>query len=1093
MEFRVLGPLEVTLDGQAIPLGGPKQRGVLAMLLLQANETVSRGRLVEGLWGENAPPTAQRSLDSYISRLRALVGADRVVRHAPGYSFRVEDGELDLAHFEHLVERALSRRGTEPRGALSDLQDAMALWRGPALADLLDEPFAQVEAGRLEDRRASVEEERLETMLALGEGPEAVGALEELIRREPLRERPHGQLMIALYRSGRAVEALEVFQSFRRLLADELGLEPGPSLHDLQRRILEHDPTLAPRTIRPSPPSRHRKRSLALLGLGAAVIAGIAGAIDLLAGRSETPHTDLNFAALVEVSAPSHEASVRLVSTPGGSTSGAGSVWVTEPDASEIVRIDPDSGSIVDRIPVVGSPGPIAFAAGAVWVTDVFGSRVLRIDPVTDRITQSVELGSRRAAALTASGDRLWVADVTENALVELDARSGSKLRTILLDHRPSALLAQNRTVWVASYEAGMVDAVDRRTGETIAGLHVGNGPVALAATGNAIWVANSLDSTVARINPTTGLVAPVLPVGSAPSSLATARGSLWVGNEYGGSVTRIDPRYARITGTTAVGGAAVSLAALRDRVWVGIRTLAQHRGGRLVLVHQRPLTIDPAIQLDLTPPQSDGLTRDSLVTFDHAPAPAGLGLVPDLAVSVPTPTDGGRTYRFRLRPGLRYSDGRFVRAADFQRSLERVYFLGAPSRELFDAIAGTDACEAGFHCDVSRGVVADEATRTITYHLSRPDPAFLFKLMSPAAAPIPRGTSLAQVGLTHRPIPGTGPYRVASATPQEIRYVRNPYFREWSHAAQPAGNPNVIVMRFGLNPAREAQAVARGTADWTADQIPASLLPRIAARFGDRLHSFSITETDFYRFNTRRPLFSDVRVRRAVNVALDRSRIARTYGGRIVATPTCQVLPPGLAGYKRYCPYTVRPRAGGAWIGPDLKRARALVAASGTRGRTVSLWGWTDDPTISPSAVREVARTLRVLGYRVNVRLVPHSYFDNGAIANAFATIDMLPAGWLDTGASAFFGPFVSCDGSFNRFFCDHRIDVLIGTAQRLEESAPRAAAAAWARVDRATVDQAASLPLVNPRQLDFVSTRVRNFQHHPYWDVLVDQLSIR
>ena len=205
---------------------------------------------------------------------------------------------------------------------------------------------------------------------------------------------------------------------------------------------------------------------------------------------------------------------------------------------------------------------------------------------------------------------------------------------------------------------------------------------------------------------------------------------------------------------------------------------------------------------------------------------------------------------------------------------------------------------------------------------------------------------------------------------------MRNPYFREWSHAAQPAGNPNVIVMRFGLNPAREAQAVARGTADWTADQIPASLLPRIAARFGDRLHSFSITETDFYRFNTRRPLFSDVRVRRAVNVALDRSRIARTYGGRIVATPTCQVLPPGLAGYKRYCPYTSRPRAGGAWIGPDLKRARALVAASGTRGRTVSLWGWTDDPTIGPSAVREVTRTLRILGYRVNMRLVPHSIF---------------------------------------------------------------------------------------------------------------------
>ena len=161
--------------------------------------------------------------------------------------------------------------------------------------------------------------------------------------------------------------------------------------------------------------------------------------------------------------------------------------------------------------------------------------------------------------------------------------------------------------------------------------------------------------------------------------------------------------------------------------------------------------------------------------------------------------------------------------------------------------------------------------------------------------------------------------------------------------------------------------------------------------------------------------------------------------------------------------------------------------------GRTVSLWGWTDDPTIRPSAVQEVARTLRSLGYRVKVRLVPHSYFDTGAAASAFATVDMLPAGWLDTSAAAFFVPFVTCDGSFNRFFCDHRIDALIGAARRLEESAPRAAAAAWARVDRATVDEAAWLPLVNPRQLDFVSARVGNFQHHPYWDILVDQLWVR
>ena len=146
---------------------------------------------------------------------------------------------------------------------------------------------------------------------------------------------------------------------------------------------------------------------------------------------------------------------------------------------------------------------------------------------------------------------------------------------------------------------------------------------------------------------------------------------------------------------------------------------------------------------------------------------------------------------------------------------------------------------------------------------------------------------------------------------------MRNPFFREWSHAAQPDGNPDVIVMRFGLTPGQEAQAVANGTADWTADQIPPSLLPQIAARFGEPAAQLLDDRDGLLPLQHADPSFNDVRVRRAVNLALDRSRIARTYGGRIVATPTCQVLPPGLAGYKRYCPYTARPRAGGAWAGP--------------------------------------------------------------------------------------------------------------------------------------------------------------------------------
>ena len=1091
MEFKILGPLEVIDDGRAIQVGGRKQRAVLAVLLLHANEVVSRGRLIEAVWGERAPPTAQRSLDSYVSRLRALLGQDRVVRQAPGYLLHVEPGELDLALFERLVSNALEQRPTNPQAALSELSDALALWRGPALADLLEEPFAQIEAARLEEQRVHAEEERLETRLVLGDGPGAVPDLQRLVQAEPLRERPRAQLMLALYQSGRAAEALELFQAYRRLLADELGLEPGPQLRDLQRQILSHDSSLAASPARGAP-GRRRRRPAALLALAAALIVGAAATVLIVTRGASSPRADASSPSMIELGLETAHGGVRLDASPAATTSGAGSLWVTEPDAAEVVRIDPRKDAIIDRIPIVGNPGPIAYAGGAIWVTDIFGARVLRIDPSTDRITQTVDLGSRRAAALAADGDRLWVADQAENALIEIDANDGKQLRTIDLGHRPSALLADAGTIWVASYDAGVVDAIASRSGDTVATLRVGNGPTALARTPSAVWVANSLDSTVSRIDPSSGLVAPVIPVGSAPSSLAVSNGSIWIGNEYGASVTQVDPDQARVKATTAVGGAAVALASVANRVWVGIRPLAQHRGGTLVLLHQRPLTIDPAIQLDLPPAQSDGLTRDSLVTFDHAGGTAGASVVPDLAVSVPAPTDSGRTYTFRLRPNLRYSNGQVVRAADFRRAIERVFFLGAPTIDLFKTIAGTNACGSGATCDLSHSIVTDERARTVSYHLARRDSSFLFNLTSLAAAPIPPSTLFAGVGFTHQPIPGTGPYRVASATSHEIRYVRNRFFHEWSHAAQPDGNPDTIVMRFGLTPAQEATAVANGKADWTADQIPPNQLPAIARRYGNRLHSFANTETDFYRFNTFRPPFNNVKARRAVNFALDRARIAKTYGGPVVATPTCQVLPPGIAGYTRYCPYTTHPGPAGAWRGPDLARAKTLVAESHTYGAHVSLWGYSDDPTIRPSAVHEVALTLRRLGYRVHVRLVPHSYFDTGAPASAFAGIDMLPAGWLDVGPDLFFRPWVSCSGTVNRFFCDRHIDDLIQRAADLESSSPRAAAVTWAAADHATVDAAAWLPFVNPRQVDFLSARVNNFQHHPYWDILVDQLWI-
>jgi DNA-binding SARP family transcriptional activator len=238
MEFRVLGPLEVVDGDREVPIGGARQRALLVLLLTRANEVVSTDRLIEQLWGETAPRTAGNTLQYYISQLRKALGPDRIVTRPPGYVLRVEAGELDLARFEVLLDE----------GHADGAREALALWRGQALADVADEPFAQAEVGRLEELRLMALERRLEADLELGRHAALVPELEGLVAKQPLRERLRALLMLALYRSGRQAEALAAYRDARRTLADDLGLEPGPALQELERAILRQDPALVPET-----------------------------------------------------------------------------------------------------------------------------------------------------------------------------------------------------------------------------------------------------------------------------------------------------------------------------------------------------------------------------------------------------------------------------------------------------------------------------------------------------------------------------------------------------------------------------------------------------------------------------------------------------------------------------------------------------------------------------------------------------------------------------------------------------------------------------------------------------------------------------
>jgi DNA-binding SARP family transcriptional activator len=241
MNFRLLGPLEVAERDRPLSLGGVKQRSVLAVLLLHANEVVSTDHLIDELWGDAPPARASKTIQVYMSRLRKELGADRLVTRPPGYQLLVQAGELDLARFEQLSDEA---RTAGPEEASSKLQEALALWHGPALADLAYEAFAQAEVARLEEMRLAVVEQRIDAELALGRHAEVVGDLEALVRRHPLRERLRGQLMLALYRSARQAEALEVYRAARRELAEELGLEPSDQLQRMEQAILLQDPSL---------------------------------------------------------------------------------------------------------------------------------------------------------------------------------------------------------------------------------------------------------------------------------------------------------------------------------------------------------------------------------------------------------------------------------------------------------------------------------------------------------------------------------------------------------------------------------------------------------------------------------------------------------------------------------------------------------------------------------------------------------------------------------------------------------------------------------------------------------------------------------
>jgi peptide/nickel transport system substrate-binding protein len=473
---------------------------------------------------------------------------------------------------------------------------------------------------------------------------------------------------------------------------------------------------------------------------------------------------------------------------------------------------------------------------------------------------------------------------------------------------------------------------------------------------------------------------------------------------------------------------------------------------------------------------------------------------VPDLATALPIVRDGGRTYVFRMWSGIRYSDGSAVKASDVRAALEREYRAGVGLSYLLPSLLGADRCSR-HHCDLSRGVAADDQAGIVTFHLAAPDPDFLFKLALPYGDVVPKSSPPIDVGA--RPLPATGPYRIARYVPgRALLLVRNPYFRTWSRDAQPPGYPDRIVYRFGLSAPAETSAVEQGRADVMLDSPPPQRLREIATRFPSRAHPF-VEPTVFYLFlNTRIPPFDDVRARRALNLAVDRAELVRLSGGGQLARPTCQVLPPGIGGYRPYCPYTAGASPSGGWTVPDPARARALLRAAGGARGAVSVHV-SSGPPARVAVARYFVGLLDRLGYRARLRTYADSQAFYSAAGRPSTRANAGVEGWESNfpRASDFFANLLTCASyqpsapvNLNAAgFCNATLDRQIIRAQALASSDPATSDALWSRVDREVTDAAPWVAFLDRAGIDLTSARVGDYQRNQQFSVLLDQLWVR
>ena len=705
---------------------------------------------------------------------------------------------------------------------------------------------------------------------------------------------------------------------------------------------------------------------------------------------------------------------------PAALVSGPGALWVADLDDRTVSRVDPTTRRRVRTIAVHDAPSGLAVSSAGVWAVGAglehpFATVIRRIDPRVDELSQTFTIAGSTdrgepGTSVAADGRTLWVVTCCLGSVSRVDGMTGKAVARIDTEGiSPGSIAFGAGSAWVVDTLYNEVARI-ASTNVVVKTIPIGRGPSAIAVGAGAVWVALSGENVVRRIDPATNVVTKTTHVGRFPTAIAVGAGAVWVANFRDETVSRLDAKTGEVVRTIDIGGPPAGIAVAGGKVWVSVqeappeatanaartrfesktralawavsaRTLAFVGRGRSmsiraaprgsspnaatarITVKSDPGPLDPALAIGPQEYQLEYATCAKLVNYpDHA-APAGSRIVPEVARSLPIRSPDGKTYTFRVRPGFRFSppSNELVTAQTFKLAIERGLKLPAALWHRADDIVGARAFAAGAATHVA-GVVA--SGDRLTFRLTAPDPVFVSMLAEPLFCAVPTDTPIAPEGVGT--LPSAGPYYVASYTPeQQIVLKRNPNY----HGPRPH-HLREIDVRIGVPTDQSIREIEAGRTDYTLDYglIP-GVYARLARLYGPASRAASAGRQryflnpalglDYLRLNTSRPLFARLRLRRAVNYAIDRRALARLgFDNPSPSGLTDQYLPPTVAGFRDANIYPFR---------PDLAMARRL--ARGTHATAV-FYSCTTPNCRQHAAI--IRKNLEAIGLRVDVQEFP-------------------------------------------------------------------------------------------------------------------------